>query len=216
MFIKKDLRKIPRILADATPDNDNNNDDPAERAVKRTKRETLTELRLSRRNSEFNGSLKILCQPENAPSLQHLVSLSLYDCQISSLAGIGMLASPVDGRNSCCPDLREFNVGRNPITTLPEELATLPLKELWCDDCQLTGVLPEWVTNLRELETLRVSNNKITEIPVSIRNLRNLKTLCLDGNEIVQVPSELSELCDLQTLLLRYVVTSERVNVASL
>lgn len=204
MFIKKDLRKIPRILADATPNNDID-DDPAERAVKRTKRETLTELRLSRRNSEFNGSLKILCQPQNAPSLQHLVSLSLYDCQISSLNGIGMLASPVDGRDVCCPQLKELNVGRNPLSTLPEELSSLALTELWCDDCQLTGVLPECITKLSKLQVLRVSNNKITEITSEIRNLRELKTLCLDGNQIEHVPSELAELCDLQTLLLRCV-----------
>jgi len=205
MFIKKDLRKIPRILADATPVDDDNTmeQDPAERAVKRIKRQILTELRLSRRNSEFNGTLKILCQPQNAPSLQHLVSLSLYDCQISSLDGIGMLASPVDGRDVCCPDLRELNVGRNPLSTLPEELSMLPLQKLWCDDCQLQKTLPMCVTKLLKLETLRLSNNKLTDIPAEIRNLRELKTLCLDGNLIENVPSELAELCDLQTLLLR-------------
>ena len=207
MFIKKDLRKIPRILADAAPvDNiPNNIDDEAEPAAKRTKRPVLTELRLSRRNSEFNGTLNILCQPEHAPSLQHLVSLSLYDCQISSLAGIGMLASPVDGRSMCCPDLQELNVGRNPLKTLPDELAMLPLQSLWCDDCQLEGTMPACISKILTLTTLRLSNNKLTEIPSDIRNLRQLQTLCLDGNQIETVPSELAELCDLQTLLLRYV-----------
>lgn len=204
MFINKDLRKIPRILADANPYDENNEDD---RAVKRTKRTTLTELRLSRRNSEFNGSLQILCSPKNAPSLRYLVSLSMYDCNLSSLAGIGMLASPVnDGRSVCCPDLRELNVGRNPLTQLPPELASLEkLESLWCDDCRLSGDLPECVTFLSNLKTLRISNNKLTSIPPEIQNLRQLETLCLDGNEIEQVPLELSELCDLQTLLLRYV-----------
>lgn len=215
MFIKKDLRKIPRILADAAPVDDVEKDGQEERETKRIKRDVLTELRLSRRNSEFNGSLKILCQPQNAPSLQHLVSLSLYDCQISSLQGIGMLASEVERGKICSPMLRELNVGRNPITFLPDELSLLPLKELWCDDCHLTGSLPECITRMTDLETLRVSNNKLTEIPPSIGKLRELKTLCLDGNDIEAVPEELSRLCNLETLLLRYVRCYIYVSITS-
>jgi Leucine-rich repeat (LRR) protein len=212
MFIQKDLRKIPRILADAAPLDNADKDNGEEPETKRMKRNVLTELRLSRRNSEFNGSLKILCQPQNAPSLQHLVSLSLYNCQIQSLEGIGMLASSEIEKNSgkcnvvcCSPMLRELNVGRNPITFLPDELALLPLKELWMDDCQLTGPLPDCITRMKDLEILRVSNNKITHIPSSIQKLRELKTLCLDRNEIETVPEELSRLHYLETLLLRYV-----------
>ena len=143
---------------------------------------------------------------QNAPSLQHLVSLSLYDCQIKSLNGIGMLAAPTDDREMCCPNLVELNVGRNPLTTLPDELSRLPLKELWCDDCQLTGAVPECVWKLTDLETLRISNNHLTHISPEIQNLKQLTTLCLDGNDIESLPSELSKLCNLKSLLLRYVL----------
>jgi hypothetical protein len=117
-----------------------------------------------------------------------------------------MLASEVEKSGKVCsPMLRELNVGRNPITILPDELALLPLKELWIDDCQLTGSLPDCIMRMKDLEILRISNNKITDIPSSIQRLRELKTLCLDGNEIETVPEELSRLCNLETLLLRYV-----------
>eukprot|EP00957_Ditylum_brightwellii_P052984 4017279-Ditylum_brightwellii.AAC.1 len=98
MFVKKDLRKIPTILAEAaeaarilecppsssTDDNNDNDNDNNEK------------LRLSRRAPEFkDGTHSILCSPANVPSLRHLESLSLYDCGLHSLDGIGLLASPV-------------------------------------------------------------------------------------------------------------------------
>jgi hypothetical protein len=60
MFIKKDLRNIPSILADAKK-NDSNDDGPETAAT------LLTVLSLQRRNAEFNANIRILCQPSNAP-----------------------------------------------------------------------------------------------------------------------------------------------------
>ena len=205
MFIKKDLRKIPRILADATPVNaEHSNND--ENASKRIKREVLRELPLARRKAEFKGSLSILCQPSSAPSLQNLVSLSVYDCDIQSLDGIGFLGSIVDGgRGVCCPALASLNVGRNPITTLPDELSMLSrsLKELWCDDCRIRDALPSCVLSLDNLEILHLPNNHITEIPREISNLQKLKHLCLDNNQIKALPKDLALLDKLEVLLLR-------------
>jgi Leucine-rich repeat (LRR) protein len=186
-----------------------NNADEEDRASKRTKREVLTELRLQRRQAEFSGSINILCQPQNAPSLQNLVSLSLYDCQIHTLDGIGMLGGINDNETiaqpAVCPHLSELNLGRNPLKSLPDELSALSpsLKELWLDDCQLSGELPVCLMKLENLEVLRVSNNKITSIPSDIRRLEYLRVLCLDRNEIEHVPTELSELSNLESLMLR-------------
>ena len=99
MFIKKDLRKIPHILADAAPA-DEQTPRVDENAAKRVKRDVLTELKLARRKAEFQGSLSVLCQPSNAPSLQNLVSLSVYDCDIKSLDGIGLLGSTLGGEQN--------------------------------------------------------------------------------------------------------------------
>mmetsp|Transcript_17381 Transcript_17381/g.25910 ORF Transcript_17381/g.25910 Transcript_17381/m.25910 type:complete len:375 (-) Transcript_17381:195-1319(-) len=247
MFVKKDLRKIPTILAEAAEaarilecppssstddNNDNDNDNNESKKRKHENLSLLTELRLSRRAPEFkDGTLSILCSPANVPSLRHLESLSLYDCGLHSLDGIGLLASPVGAPdddeeeeqllrkgkhgkemvNVCCPNLREINVGRNPLlTTLPS--MEIPLfgkyiTSLWLDDCSLSGPLPECIVSLEKLEVLRLSYNKITKLPSGkkkgLHRMKHLKVLCLDGNEIEDLPEEMAKMKSLETLLLR-------------
>ena len=217
MFIKKDLRKIPKILADAAFDVDSgdtethgsNNPSSAgptenERASKRSKRDVLTELKLARRKSEFRGTLRILCQPKNAPALHHLKSLSVYDCNIRTVDGIGFLGSDCGGK-CVAPNLETLNLGRNPIETLPDELSRLApsLKELWCDDCRIGGPIPAAVMELENLRLLQLANNGITSIPSSIGKLKKIETICLDRNEIDTVPPELGTLERLRSLMLR-------------
>ena len=208
MFIKKDLRKIPKILEDAidcsTLGDDNDDTDPStmttEPRHKRSKVETpLSTLRLGRRQQEFQGSVKILCQPRYLPKLQCLQNLNLYDCAISSLDGIGVLQA--------CPKLEILNLGRNPLTTLPDELSALSqsLKHLWMDDCQLTGPLPPCIVELEQLQSLRASNNQLTHIPDSITQLKRLQVLCLDRNPLQSLPEDLYGLHRLEELYLRHV-----------
>ncbi|CAB9516166.1 repeat protein [Seminavis robusta] len=187
MFVKKDHRKIPRILADGQKAIDEKNED-----------DYLRDLRLARRQNELNGDVRILCQPQSAAPLQHLETLSLYDCQISNLNGIGMLEA--------CPKLQTLNLGRNPLGALPEEISKLApsLKELLLDDCGLEGSLAPCILELENLEILRLSNNKITELPRDICLLTKLQVLALDRNQLESVPSELQDLTDLKTLLLRH------------
>jgi hypothetical protein len=75
MFIKKDPRKIPTILADASKKSKNDSNGMNDDASSSSK---LIDLPLQRRKSEFRGSFKILCQPSNTPSLCQLQSLSHY------------------------------------------------------------------------------------------------------------------------------------------
>ena len=200
MFVKKDLRKIPRILSDALqspPENSDLNEEAQKASI-------LTELRLSRRAAEFNGSISILCNPNYTSVLRNLVKLSLYDCQISSLDNIGFLAFR-NADQKVCPSLQDLNIGRNPLKTLPEDLAFFEesLLNLWCDDCQLTGSIPNSVLRLNKLETLRMSNNQIDQIPDQVDQLKNLKILCLDGNKIEHIPIQLGKMKKLESLLLR-------------
>jgi Leucine-rich repeat (LRR) protein len=203
MFIKKDLRKIPKILDDAIeccPNKTNGKgSDIEDHRDKRTKVQApLSELRLGRRKQEFNGTVQILCQPKYLPKLQNLQSLNLYDCAISNLDGIGTLSE--------CPALEILNLGRNPLTHLPDELSQVQnsLTQIWLDDCQLSGPLPACLLELPNLEILRIPNNQITEVPANItQKLRNLKVLCLDRNQLTSVP-DLSTLPKLEELLVRH------------
>ena len=204
MFVKRDLRKIPEILSESLPKDETNEKATSGGGV-------LKELRLARRPAEFNGRISILCQPQLAPALTHLQSLSLYDCKLSNLDGIGFFGSPVVETNNqssscCCPNLTELNLGRNPITTLPSELSLLKgsLKTLWCDDCNLSGPLPDCLYELDQLEVLRMTNNNISELSnTNVQKWKHLKVLCFDGNQILHLPSGMTSLTTLETLLLR-------------
>jgi Leucine-rich repeat (LRR) protein len=189
MFIKKDLRKIPTILAEAAPEDDTEAETMDTNATMK-----LTELPLQRRKGEFNGSVKVLCAPSTAPALIQLKSLSLYDCEICDLCGIGL-----------CENLVSLNLGRNPISELPvsdfEKFTSL--ETLCLDDCSLQGPLPEVITRLDTLKELRMTNNKITILPSTVANLYRLEVLGLDKNEIPEIPVDLTDLINLKTLLLR-------------
>mmetsp|Transcript_7961 Transcript_7961/g.14991 ORF Transcript_7961/g.14991 Transcript_7961/m.14991 type:complete len:318 (-) Transcript_7961:152-1105(-) len=190
MFVKKDLRKIPEIFAGAV-------DSSQEDASK-----SITELRLARRHAEFNGSIAPLCQPQFRPTLQKLTSLSLYDCQISNLQNFEFLSE-------ACPLLEEINLGRNPLTSLPEPLGQMKsLKAIWLDDCEIDGLIPTCLYQLDKLQSLRMSNNKITSLMASeCDSLEgiwpNMQVLCLDGNMIEIIPEQLVCLTNLKILMLR-------------
>jgi len=149
----------------------------------------------SGRKAEFNGNIRILCQPSNAPALSQLKSLSLYDCEISDLSGIGL-----------CENLVSLNVGRNPINNIPlSDFAklSLSLESLCLDDCKLEGALSPAITGLNSLRELRMANNQITDLTEDIASLSQLEILGLDGNQIAALPDALTELMNLKTLLLR-------------
>jgi Leucine-rich repeat (LRR) protein len=224
MFIKKDLRKVPKILHDAPSsveeppskkpaahqdddDNDNGND-KNNVPPKRVKREDmLKDLNLARRQQEFQGSIQLLCgQPHYTAKLTCLTSLNLYDCAISDLTGIGMLQRT---------PLQVLNLGRNPISELPhDEIIALSqtLKELWLDDCQLKGTLPSCLLQLDQLELLRLSNNQLTDVSSvfssSSSNQRRywtkLRVLSLDRNQLAALPEQWAHLDRLESLLVRH------------
>lgn len=187
MFVKKDLRKVPKILLDGQNAIDNNDDE-----------KVVRDLRLGRRQNEFDGSVRILCQPSALPALQNtLETLSLYDCRIQDLGNIGLLGN--------CPNLVHLNLGRNQLSAgLPDELSKLAsLKELLLDDCELEGPFPKCILHLDRIETIRLSNNNIRTLPAEISLLSNLEVLAMDRNQLTEVPEELQDLTNLKTLLLR-------------
>ena len=182
MFIKKDLRKIPKILEDAidcsheetsdgttaatTTTLDNNGSNNITKRVKHT--EPLKSLKLARRQHEFQGSVKILCEPSKrssyVPKLKQLELLNLYDCNISNLDGIGDV---FNSENT--PNLTMINLGRNPLRHIPMEFSNIQsIQHLWLDDChELTGQFPKALLELTNLESLRMPNCKINVVDLS-------------------------------------------------
>ncbi|KAL3915019.1 MAG: hypothetical protein SGILL_005841, partial [Bacillariaceae sp.] len=218
----KDLRKVPKIMEDAIDCETSNDDDDDETKMftigdnnapdaKRTKvQEALEQLRLSRRSQEFQGTVKILCQPEYAPKLTSLKSLNLYDCQISKLDGLGDMFS------TASPVLETLNLGRNPITDIPPDFVKMQsLQHVWMDDCQLQGELPSPLMELQNLTSLRLPNNRISEVKLREKSLDafdteiepqpSLKVLCLDRNALKGLPVKMNEwVPNLEELMVRH------------
>jgi Leucine-rich repeat (LRR) protein len=60
--------------------------------------------------------------------------------------------------------------------------------------------IPDWITELENLEELDLSHNKICYVPNVIGKLNNLKKLYLHRNMIMFVDAELASLCKLEVL----------------
>ncbi|KAL7537695.1 hypothetical protein ACHAWF_005874 [Thalassiosira exigua] len=212
MFIKKDIRKIPQILADATaraaaappsPDPANPNETDDGNGV-------VVEMRFARRAPEFLPScdVSLLLEPRHRPALAHLMQLSLYDCGLQTLAGIER-----SDRQSepLFPKLEQLDVGRNPKLTnsaLPETFHTqFPrLCQLWLDDCGLGPDIPSTLLELNKLQVVRMTGNQLEgdlEDGIGIRYWKGLRILALDGNKLSSVGRGLGTMKLLEKLHLR-------------
>ena len=174
MFIKRDQRKIEEILQDPL--------------------DKRTCLRLSKRSSEFQGTVRILCKESKLEALANLKSLNLYDNSLTSVQGMGILSqTPVE----------DINLGSNNLASIPLELGALKgLKTLWLDDNKITD-FPVCICQLDGLEMLRLSGNELQTVPPSISNLQNLLVLALDNNALNEFPLGILQLANLQHLWLR-------------
>ncbi|GMH72438.1 hypothetical protein TrST_g13269 [Triparma strigata] len=194
MFIEKDIRKIPVILASPPVTHLKLARRPAEFATSSVEKEEC-ENRLVAGKKEGGGSLKALVTPEQVKQMDKLKYLSVYDSSISSLTGIGSLEST---------PLETLIVGLNPIKTLPSDLSFLSnLKRFECDDAMLEyDELPHEICCLVNLEVLRLSGNKFKAIgEKALQKLSKLKILNMDNNLITEIPS--LPLKQLETLSLR-------------
>lgn len=173
MFVKKDLRKIREIIADAADER--------------------TQLKLARRPPEFSGNLKALCRRSwfSSGAFRKLEYLSLYGNELNSVEGIGMFSAT---------PLKRLNLGGNKINVLPVDFGTLiKLEELWIDDNNLKS-FPQEILQLISLRILRLSGNKITLLPTAIAKLECLEELALDRNMLASLPSEIGQLAKLENL----------------
>lgn len=174
MFIKKDLRKIDEILSDPN--------------------DTRERMLLPKRSSELRGSVKILCKENNVKRLSNLKVLNLYENDLTSLKGIGLL---------CSTPVEDVNLGFNKLSHIPLEFGSLStIKTLWLDDNHL-DTFPLCLCSIIGLELLRLTGNNISSIPHSVSALVNLVTLAVDNNNISEFPIGCLLLPKLEHLWLR-------------
>ncbi|KAL7438682.1 hypothetical protein ACHAXM_006565 [Skeletonema potamos] len=225
MFVKKDLRKIPQILADASqravssPPSSSAEDDVSTPPTKKAKNndDIITEMSFTRRAPEFLPSCNasILIQPNFRPALDNLVQLSLYDCGLSSLAGLQL--HPTNDNNAggmlstLFPKLEQLDIGRNPKLTnesLPESFHTQfpSLLELWCDDCSFGPDIPDTLLQLNKLHVVRMTCNKLEgqlEDGIGVKYWKHVRVLAVDGNKLSSVCKGIGQLEYLEKLHLR-------------
>lgn len=211
MFVKKDLRKIPQILEDATSRAVASPPDPAAENDKHENDGIVHEMRFARRAPEFLPScnVSLLLQPKFQPALENLMQLSLYDCGLQTLAGVELsvdrLGSPL------FPKLEQLDIGRNPKLTndsIPDTFHTQfpQLTQLWLDDCSFGPNIPSTLLDLNKLQVVRMTGNKLQgelEDGIGIRYWKDVKVLALDGNKLRSVGKGLGKLKELDKLHLR-------------
>mmetsp|Transcript_36810 Transcript_36810/g.85973 ORF Transcript_36810/g.85973 Transcript_36810/m.85973 type:complete len:311 (-) Transcript_36810:256-1188(-) len=206
MFIKKDLRKIPAIIADLSRTDDTVQSPPSIPG----RRDVLD---LSRRPSEFSGRISALSS--RLPSLptgdlRNLRLLNLYASGITNLEGIARLADAL-------PGLEALHLGGNPVRDLPSEMRPLVfrhnLEDLWLEDCEIE-LLPECLSATEETSAssfiaLRLTGNKLSgsldDGPCPLGSLpTSLRTLALDRNNLgPTLSSGIAALINLEVLHLR-------------
>ncbi len=98
----------------------------------------------------------------------------------------------------------DLNYANQGLTQFPKDaLSHTDAVSLDLSGNDLTGALPAEIRKLANLQTLDISNNRMTGIPAEIGQLKNLKTLNYSNNQITGLPMEIGNLTQLQTLDLR-------------
>jgi small GTP-binding protein len=121
------------------------------------------------------------------------LSLSVLSPSIGELTSLKQL---ILGRKR--PRLGEKNI--NQLTTLPSEISQLINLETLVIANNKLSHFPIEITELRNLTSLDLSRNQITEIPDAIAQLKNLRSLDLSNNQIRKIPEAIAELPNLTSL----------------
>lgn len=118
--------------------------------------------------------------PEGIFSLKKLRFLDLYSNQLKA----------IPEKISHLTNLQILDLGNNQLTELPEGIASLiNLTDFYLGDPKrgggnFLGKIPECVRHLTQLERLDLSNNQLTDLPLSLGRLSNLTELILENNPL--------------------------------
>lgn len=102
-------------------------------------------------------------------------------------------------------NLKTLYLFSNEIKTVESGLGKIPnLEKLVISNNLSLKYLPEDLGDLKSLEELNLSSNRISKLPKSIGQLSNLKSLDLSGNRIVRLPENMGNLSQLNYLNLSH------------
>ena len=145
--------------------------------------------------------------PQDLSKLKHLKTLRLVDCGLtfvsphnSSLTGVILGHTSVWPAITQLTSLEELDLSQNESATLPQDLSKLKhLKTLRLKYCRLTE---GWsaITQLTSLEKLVLSYNEIESLPQDLSKLKHLKILQLENCGLTEVRPTITQLTSLEEL----------------
>ncbi|GMP68600.1 hypothetical protein CsSME_00028161 [Camellia sinensis var. sinensis] len=113
--------------------------------------------------------------------------------EIGSLRNLNVISLANNNLNGNIPstlgeikNLQRFYLGGNNFHgSIPNEICLLSnLGELYAEENKLSGSIPSCIENLRGLQVMKLSHNKLTFIPSSLWNLETLRDLNLSFNSL--------------------------------
>ena len=168
---------------------------------------TLTELRiLSVANNKLMRIPTVLCDLFNLSSLifddNMIKELPEAINKLALLANLSAAHNAINrlpGKLSGLKQLRKLCLDGNPLGEIPNALLDVTaLQSLSMRDCGL-AVVPDTVTRLRQLRELHVAENALEGLP-DLQRLAHLRLLRLSNNKLQQLPSTCVHLVDLEEL----------------
>ena len=96
-------------------------------------------------------------------------------------------------------DVFKIELTENSLKRFPEYIRECKNLHSLIISAKITNI-PDWITELKNLDTLELENNNIKRIPLSICNLKNIKLLSFQGNIGIIIPTEISMLSNLSSL----------------
>ena len=97
-------------------------------------------------------------------------------------------------------NLQRLNLSNNAITLLPATIGScVQLRQIFLDSNQLSSI-PEQLCSLPHLEKLTLHNNALTQLPAALGKLKQLKSLTVNSNSLKSLPEFLSACSTLHEL----------------
>ncbi|WP_420551260.1 leucine-rich repeat domain-containing protein [Tenacibaculum aiptasiae] len=124
--------------------------------------------------------------PDELAELVELKRLNIEYNQLTKLPSLGKLSK-----------LNSLSAHNNNI----EEFSELPQSLTWLNlNSNKLELLPESITNLKNLKTLVISNNSLHSVPKELLQLTSLESIELGGNPLEDLPKELLSLPKLREI----------------
>ncbi len=152
---------------------------------------------------EEEGYLEYLCKDEirsfinsGVDILDELEEILGKELRISSLKSIFV---PVVVRNG---EIVQLRIGKLNLKSIPECIQNLRYIELLDVSSNRLEELPDWIGKLKPLKCLEIYGNRITTIPETIGELKSLKILKSSDNNLSKLPESIGNLISLKELFL--------------